>query len=91
MPEQVICLGEAGMDCTKIYTVVAGDTCDWIDEQYGMGLETLYSNNPQINDECTNVYVGEALCVDTKKFEYPPYNATAFEVSDCRASLAWYS
>lgn len=81
MPDQVVCLGISGEDCTKVYTVVEGDTCDWIDEMYGMGLDTLYANNPQINDECTNIYIGEVLCVDTQDFEYPDFNQTAFDVS----------
>jgi len=81
VPDTEICLGESGMDCTKVYTVVAGDTCEWIQEMYGMTEDVLYGNNPQINAECTNIYIGEVLCVDTEKFDYPPYNLTAYEVS----------
>lgn len=82
MPDQVVCLGVEGQDCLKIYTVREGDTCDYIDEMYGMGFETLSYNNPQINDECTNIYVGEVLCIDTQQFNYPDYNQTAFDVSN---------
>lgn len=80
-PGQVVCLGVNGQDCSKIYTVVEDDTCDWIQQQYGIANETLYANNPQINADCTNIYIGEVLCVDTKAFTYPAYNATLFEVS----------
>lgn len=82
MPDQVICLGVEDEDCTKIYTVVEGDTCEWIQEMYGMDANTLWSNNPQINNECTNIYVGEVLCVDTDCFDYPAFNQTAFDVSE---------
>lgn len=81
MPNQTVCLGIEGQDCTKVYTVVEGDTCNWITEMYGMDLDTLYANNPQINDECTNAYIGEVLCVDTEVFDYPDFNQTAFDVS----------
>ncbi|BEI82776.1 hypothetical protein CcaverHIS002_0306440 [Cutaneotrichosporon cavernicola] len=80
MPDQVVCLGVADEDCTKVYTVVEGDTCDWIQEMYGMDANTLWSNNPQINAECTNIYTGEVLCVDTDCFDYPEFNQTAFDV-----------
>jgi hypothetical protein len=83
MPDQVVCLGTEGQDCTKVYTVVEGDTCEWIQEMYGMDSNTLWSNNPQINDDCTNIYIGEVLCADTACFDYPEFNQTAFDVSDC--------
>jgi LysM repeat protein len=79
MPDQEVCLGEAAFDCTKVYTVVGGDTCEWIQEMYGMTPDALWSNNPQINAECNNIYIGEVLCVDTETMNYPPYNATAYE------------
>lgn len=89
-PEQVVCLGEAAADCTKVYTVVAGDTCGWIEEMYGMDSTTLYNNNPQINEECTNIYIGEVLCVDTTSFSYPAWNSTAVEVSINEVTdMAW--
>ena len=28
----------------------------------GIDIPTLYVNNPQINDDCTNIYVGQVLC-----------------------------
>jgi hypothetical protein len=46
-----------------------------------MSNTTLYLNNPQIDANCSNIYVGEVLCVDTDVFTYPEYNQTAFDVS----------
>lgn len=78
-PNTTICLGVAGQDCTKVYTVVKNDTCDWIMQMYGIANSTLYSNNPQINGDCSNIYVGEVLCVDTVPYTYPAYNTTLYE------------
>lgn len=56
-------------------------TCDWIQETYGITNPTLVANNPQIDDSCSNIYVGEVLCVDTDDFVYPEVNQTIYEVS----------
>ncbi|WVR07328.1 hypothetical protein IAU60_004369 [Kwoniella sp. DSM 27419] len=58
-PNQIVCLGIEGQDCTKVYTVVADDN------------ETLWSNNPQIDAACENIYVGEILCA--LAYTYLPY------------------
>ncbi|ORX36354.1 hypothetical protein BD324DRAFT_628452 [Kockovaella imperatae] len=78
-PGETICLGVAGQDCTKVYTVKSGDTCEWLMATYGMSNTTLWSNNPQIDPECTNIYIGEVLCVDTKSYNYPSYNQSLYE------------
>ncbi|KAK4687422.1 putative 2-oxoglutarate dehydrogenase E1 component DHKTD1, partial [Tremellales sp. Uapishka_1] len=75
-----VCLGVQGEDCTKVYTIVANDTCEWIEQMYGISNGTLYANNPQINAACDNIYVGEVLCVDTQEYTYPSYNQTAYEI-----------
>lgn len=46
---------------------------------YGISSDSLWSNNPQIDAECSNIYVGEVLCVDTEQFSYPTYNRTLYE------------
>ena len=53
-------------------------------EMYGMDNATLYHNNPQIDPDCSNIYIGEVLCVDTSAFDYPSFNQTAYEVSLAR-------
>lgn len=62
-PGSELCLGYKGEDCTSTYVVVAGNTCDGIAATHNMNTTILYSNNPQIDDECSNIYVGEVLCV----------------------------
>lgn len=55
-------------------------TCAWIQEVYGIDNATLWANNPQIDNECANIYIGEVLCVDTASFDYPEFNQTRYEV-----------
>jgi LysM repeat protein len=67
----VLCLGTAGEDCKDTYTVKEGDTCDGVTSASGMNSTILYLNNPQINKDCTNIYIGEVLCV-AKAVQVPP-------------------
>lgn len=83
-----LCLGFEGADCSKIHTVVEGDTCGHLLDVYGMDDATLRQNNPQINDECTNIYIGEVLCVDTAAYEYPEFDQEKFDVSASAALQA---
>lgn len=60
------------MDCSTTHTVTIGDTCWGISSRYGVPVETIYGNNPQVDAEtCNNIYVGEVLCVAQEKFTYP--------------------
>lgn len=70
-----VCLGLKGEDCQKIYQVVANDTCISISSTYGLSNTTLYLNNPQINSACSNIYIGEVLCVDTTVYPYSSSSA----------------
>jgi len=71
-PNQKICLGYEGADCTTVYTVVKGDTCDAIATAHNVNTTLLYENNPQIDTECSNIYVGEVLCVASTVIVPPP-------------------
>ncbi|KAF8488464.1 hypothetical protein JB92DRAFT_2757317, partial [Gautieria morchelliformis] len=59
---QTICLGTIGEDCSNTYTVVPNDTCSTVMNMPGTNATILYANNPQINSDFTNIYVGEVLC-----------------------------
>ncbi|KAJ8592563.1 hypothetical protein M405DRAFT_733094 [Rhizopogon salebrosus TDB-379] len=65
------CLGWEGEDCTTTYVVQANDICDSISAAAGINNTILYENNPQINDDCTNIYIGEVLCT-ASTVEVPP-------------------
>ncbi|KAG8742625.1 hypothetical protein FRC10_001174 [Ceratobasidium sp. 414] len=60
---QVLCLGTKGEDCTITRTVAAGDTCDKVMMGAAINDTVLYHNNPQIDEYCSNIYIGEVLCV----------------------------
>jgi len=62
-PGENLCLGYTGQDCTTTYVVKANDTCELITSAYSVNSTILYGNNPQINADCTNIYIGELLCV----------------------------
>jgi len=58
-----ICLGYAGEDCSTTHIVTADQSCELILSTYRINSTILYHNNPQINADCTNIYIGEVLCV----------------------------
>jgi len=57
-----ICLGHKDTDCSTTYTVVKDDTCEGVANKVGVTLDILYGNNPQLNKECSNLYINEVLC-----------------------------
>ncbi|KAJ7627354.1 glycoside hydrolase superfamily [Roridomyces roridus] len=58
---QTLCLAQSS--CSQMYTVVSGDTCGAIESKFGISDATLRSLNPSINSGCTNLSVGQQLCV----------------------------
>ncbi|ESK91624.1 hypothetical protein Moror_2542 [Moniliophthora roreri MCA 2997] len=85
--DDTICIGYENEDCDQTYVVKDGDTCSAITANHGIDMTLLLANNPQINDNCTNIYNGEVLNVckdvivpptpDGKPVEItPPANAT---------------
>ncbi|KAI0757211.1 hypothetical protein C8Q80DRAFT_84122 [Daedaleopsis nitida] len=60
---QVLCLGTEGEDCTTTHIVQTGESCEAITGTYGINSTMLNHNNPQLDAECDNLYVGEVICV----------------------------
>ncbi len=54
-----ICLGNTGEDCNTVYAVKDNDTCDGINAANNLNSTILSLNNPQINEACDNIYIGE--------------------------------
>ncbi|KAJ7101684.1 hypothetical protein C8R44DRAFT_532853, partial [Mycena epipterygia] len=52
-----------GDTCSQTYTVASGDTCAAIESKTGVSDAQLHAQNPTINSDCTNLQVGETLCV----------------------------
>jgi hypothetical protein len=68
---QSYCLGWQGQDCTTTYVVKQNDDCDIISSAAGINTTILYENNPQIDDYCSNIYIGEVLCT-ANTVQVPP-------------------
>ncbi|KAI9567526.1 hypothetical protein HD554DRAFT_2205474 [Boletus coccyginus] len=62
---EVICLGITGQDCTTTYVMQSGNTCIGIADTYKIAESTLLANNPNVNQNCTNIYPDEVLCVSS--------------------------
>lgn len=48
---------------TRTYVVQEGDTCGEIAADHGISIDALLDANPRINEDCTNLHVGETLNV----------------------------
>lgn len=53
--------------CALWHTVKEHDRCDTISWQYYISLTDLHFLNPQLNDECDNLWLGSAYCVRVVK------------------------
>ncbi|TFK88588.1 carbohydrate-binding module family 50 protein, partial [Polyporus arcularius HHB13444] len=62
-PGSTLCLGTDGEDCTTTHVVTSGESCDGIQSVYGINSTMLFTNNPQLHADCSNLYTGEVLCV----------------------------
>ncbi|KAF7876675.1 hypothetical protein EAF04_001760 [Stromatinia cepivora] len=51
------------VNCTMFYTVLMGDTCQAVGEKTGITFDVLKSLNKGIDAACSNLIVGQALCV----------------------------
>lgn len=65
MPGEQLCLATSADDCQSTYTVQADDDCDKITKMAGVNSTILTLNNPQIDQECGNLYIGE-VCLQVK-------------------------
>ncbi|KAI1367905.1 hypothetical protein F5Y08DRAFT_297281 [Xylaria arbuscula] len=52
-------------NCTATYTIRLGDTCNAIRDDFNdvFTLADFYSWNPQVNSVCSNLALGEVVCV----------------------------
>lgn len=54
--------GLAG-DCDKFYQIVSGDQCDLVEKKNGISDSQFKQWNSQINDQCSNLWLGYYVCV----------------------------
>ncbi|EPS28959.1 hypothetical protein POX_f08035 [Penicillium oxalicum] len=60
--------------CIVHYRVAPGEDCVHILEKhpYSFTLDQLYTWNPEINDSCTNLQVGDVICIQRTRCEECP-------------------
>ncbi|KAI7861662.1 hypothetical protein BDF14DRAFT_286883 [Spinellus fusiger] len=51
------------VNCNKTYVVVPKDTCSNIGKAFNITTTNLRKWNPSINSKCTNLYIGQTLCM----------------------------
>ncbi|TRM57397.1 hypothetical protein BD626DRAFT_465102 [Schizophyllum amplum] len=68
---QDYCIGYEAEDCSDVWVVEAQQTCDDITGVMAIEMSMLQENNPQLLDDCSNLYVGEVLCVANSAL-HPP-------------------
>lgn len=91
-PGAEICIGYENEDCSTTYVVKGQDTCGSIAEHHAINSTMLNLNNPQIDGDCSNIYVGQVLCVGST-VQVPPHGsgetvATAIPVTATAAASA---
>lgn len=60
-PAQVSSTTTPSVDTSPSYVVKAGDTCTVIAAKQGVSLDTIFSLNPVVNKECTNLKPDQVL------------------------------
>jgi len=79
--------------CIRTYTVKSGDTCGAIAASQGVSLDIIYQLNPSVNSQCTNLEVGQVLCLATNGSNGGG-NATlttVYGIWHCGTDCAWTS
>ncbi|KAG0191171.1 hypothetical protein DFQ28_000774 [Apophysomyces sp. BC1034] len=56
-------LAAPASDCKTTYVVKSGDSCWEIGNTFHISFDQLKKWNPSINDGCTNLSIGQTLCV----------------------------
>jgi spore germination protein YaaH len=49
--------------CSQSYDVISGDTCYGIAAMFGVTATAIINANPAINSGCTNLQIGQVLCI----------------------------
>lgn len=56
-------MSDSNQNCGKWATVNEGDTCASMSVAYGISLSDFYFLNPEVDTQCTNLWLGSAYCV----------------------------
>ncbi|KAL4958709.1 LysM peptidoglycan-binding domain-containing protein [Aspergillus stella-maris] len=55
--------GQSNHRCARWYDVEAGDTCETLTRQFAIPLQDLIFLNPQISNDCSNLWLNTSYCV----------------------------
>lgn len=83
-PPTNVATGTITDGCTQYYTVVSGDSCSAIDTTFGISFTQFTTWNPEVDENCSNIQVGEAYCVasSTGGSTGPPSNVATGTITD---------
>ncbi|KAH8894666.1 hypothetical protein GQ53DRAFT_610598, partial [Thozetella sp. PMI_491] len=62
--------------CYQWHVVVSGDSCFAIEQSYGITMDQLVQWNPNLNQDCGNLLLGEAYCVNGGSSSGPTSSTT---------------
>jgi hypothetical protein len=62
-------------------------SCDTIQQAAGINSTLLHTNNPQIDEACQNIYIGQVLCT-AKSVQVPPVPSGGIPTSAIASSVA---
>ncbi|KIJ09785.1 hypothetical protein PAXINDRAFT_157809 [Paxillus involutus ATCC 200175] len=62
---EILCLGLTGQDCQTTYVARFGQTCVDIADAYNISKSTILANNPNLEQNCANLYADEVLPYQT--------------------------
>lgn len=51
-------------NCNKWHTVVKDDGCWAISNKYSITLDNFYKFNPDVGNDCKNLWLGYAVCIE---------------------------
>lgn len=74
MPGQTLCLGTSDEDCTTTYVVHPNDDCNIVASKNNINTTVLSINNPQLNADCSNMYIGEVRVSDVVCGDLDPHS-----------------
>jgi len=78
--------------CTRTYVVKSGGTCSAIAASQGVSLQTIYNLNPTVNSQCTNLEIGQKLCLaDDGHNNGTTGFSTVYGIWHCGSDCAWTS
>ncbi|KAJ7264086.1 hypothetical protein B0H12DRAFT_1217298 [Mycena haematopus] len=81
------CVAGGGDACSKIYTVVSGDSCGAIESKFGITLDDIVAWNPFLTSSCA-IQIGQNLCVSGTPStgtppSGPPANIASGTLTNC--------